>query len=560
VPVRRPERTLPAAIPLLVLGLDGAGFDVLDPLLADGRLPHLAAWRRAGVARRLRSTVPPMSFPAWSTFQTGLDPGHHGLFDFTQKLPGAYRIRFTNATDRAGESLFSRVSRAGARVLALGMPASFPPEPVTGLLVAGFDAPVSTGTAPRSASDPALYRSVAARSGPWMQADLDEGAAGEGWHEAAVARLLARVERKKRFALEALAQLRRRAGGARPDLMCVVFSESDTVAHHFWRDHDPRSPRHDPGAGALRRGAVAAVYEALDAACGELRAAFGEDAPCVVVSDHGSGGAARQVVHLGRRLEETGLLRRARSLGAGSVDRLARGARDLLLRRLAPRRVEALFRRSRAAAARVESAARFGGLDWRRTLAFSEEVNTQPGVWINLRGREAQGCVEPHDYERVRDEVIGALRDWKLPGGGPVVARAWRREEIHAGPCVERAPDVVLELADCAGYGLSLVATPWGRADRAAVRTLADDELAGGRGRGMNGTHRAEGIWIAQGACPSAADAREPMALRDAASALLAMLDLPWCRAGGPGRAPRPYSPAEEAQVAARLRALGYLE
>jgi hypothetical protein len=157
-----------------------------------------------------------MSFPAWSSFATGLGPGRHGLFDFTQKLPGAYRLRFSNASDRLGATLFARASRAGRRVLALGMPASYPPEPVDGLLVSGFDAPVSTGTRARSASDPALYRAVAARTGDWMRPDLDEAALAEGWHERAVGHLLARIARKRDFALEAFARCARRE--ARPAL------------------------------------------------------------------------------------------------------------------------------------------------------------------------------------------------------------------------------------------------------------------------------------------------------------------------------------------------------
>jgi len=444
--------------PLLVLGLDGATFDVIDPLARAGRLPALAAWRLRGVATPLASTTPPMSFPAWSTFATGLPPGWHGLFDFTQKLPGAYRIRFANASQRRGETLWGRASRAGARVLVLGVPATFPPEPVNGLLVSGFDAPVSTGTDARQASDPALYRRIAARAGPWMRPDLDEGAHAPGWHERALAVLLRRIERKTAFALVALDELRRE-GGARPELCVVVFSESDTAAHHFWRDHDPASPRHDPTASETRRGALAAVYVRLDAACAELRAAYGEDAPCVVLSDHGSGGSARRVVHLGRRLAEAGLLRRKGSRGAG-VHGLARGARDLALRALPPRAAQAIFRRARPAAARLESQVRFGGIDWERSAAFTEDVNTQPGVWINLRGREARGCVDAADYERARRDAIDCLLDWKLPDGGPVVARALPREAVHRGPLVSRAPDVVLELAEEGGYPLVAVPTP----------------------------------------------------------------------------------------------------
>jgi predicted AlkP superfamily phosphohydrolase/phosphomutase len=534
---------------VLILGLDGADWDVLRPLADAGRLPHLAAWMRDGAQAKLPSTTPPMSFPAWSSFATGLAPGRHGIFDFTQKQEGAYAIRFVNAADRAGEAFWTTASRAGRRVLCLGVPATYPADRVDGLLVPGFDAPVSSGSDAAAASDPALYARVAARTGPWMTPDLDEGAHDGDWHERAVATLLSRVERKTAFAIEALRQLRESQRD--PALMVVVFSESDTVAHHYWRDHDAASPRHDPNASAIRKGAVAAVYERLDAAVGALRDAFGRDAACFVVSDHGQGGASRRVVHLNKRLAECGLLARR---GSGAFDTAARRARDLALRVLPPRIAQQVFRRLRSSAARLESAVRFGGMEWRRTAAFSEEVNTQPGVWINLVDREAAGSVARADYERVRRDVIDALLDWKLDGGGRVVARALPREDLYDGPFVARAPDVVLELGDERGYLHSLVATPWERAATAALRTLADDELGGGRGRGMNGTHRRDGIWLATGA-----RSERPTSIAGVAQITLDVLGVAADGEGRP-RVPLPYSAEEEARVAARLRALGYLE
>ena len=252
---------------MLVLGLDGASWDVIDPLMRAGRLPHLAAWRARRRRRAAREHVPPMSFPAWSSLRDGprTGPARHSSTSPRRSL-APIGCASSNASDRLGASLFCARERAGRRVLALGMPASHPPEPVAGLLVAGFDAPVSTGTHERSASDPALYRAVAARTGAWMRPDLDEAALADGWHERAVASLLDASRARRDFALEALAQLRA-GGGARPSLACIIFSESDTVAHHYWRDHDAASPRHDRNARATRRGAVTAVYEALDAAC-----------------------------------------------------------------------------------------------------------------------------------------------------------------------------------------------------------------------------------------------------------------------------------------------------
>jgi predicted AlkP superfamily phosphohydrolase/phosphomutase len=488
---------------------------------------------------------------------TGLEPGEHGIFDFTQKLPGEYRLRFVNATDRAGTSIFARVSDAGGRVLVLGMPATHPPEPVAGLLVAGFDAPVSAGSDERSASDPTLYRRIAQAVGPWMRPGLSESDTGGEFHERAVTTLLDRIESKTRFALEALRVLRDEASGERPELMLVVFSESDTVGHHYWRDHDPASPRHDPAADSQRRGAIEAVYEKLDEACGEICKAFGEDALCAVLSDHGMGGASRCVVHLNRYLEECGLLTRRDPTGAGSSGS-ARWLRDTVLRLLPARASQAVFRRARSAAAFVESRVRFGGFDWSRSAAFSEEANTQPGVWINLAGREARGSVAPADYEATRDRVIGALLDWRLPDGGRVVHRARRREDVYTGRFVERAPDVVVELALDRTYGLSLVPTRWNDS-LGSVTVLENDELAGGRGHGMNGTHRPDGILIAPGAT---GEAGLPGRLADVAPWLLAEMGLAW-DAGRPGPEHperRDYSPEEDAMAAERLRVMGYID
>ena len=558
--------------PVLVLALDGASFDVIRPMAESGELPNLAAWMKQGRATPLPSTAPPVTFPAWSSFMTGLSPGEHGIFDFTQKRAGEYALRFVNATDRTGTTLFRRVGEAGGRVLVIGLPATHPPEPVAGLLVCGFEAPVASGTDERSASDPALYRRIAAKAGPWMRPELDESARADDFHERALETLLARIDRKRDFALAALAAMRADHAGALPELTLVVFSESDTAGHHYFRDHDPRSPRHDPEASPLRRDALRAVHRRLDAACGALRAAVGPEVRCVVLSDHGMGTASDKVVHLNRFLAEQGLLTR-RAGPFASRDRIARALRDRALAWLPPRLAQQLFRRARGAAALLESRARFGGFDWAKTVAFSEEANTQPGIWINLAGREAAGCVAPADYEAVRGRIIEALLAWRLPrdgsgiGGreaGPVVARALPREAVYSGPFVERAPDIVIELALDASHGLSLVPTPWSEGGRnglgiPSVRVLGREEHAGGRGRGMNGTHRGEGIFID---CGPGADRRPPPARLAAVAPWLApAMGLAWAAETGAGAgAGIAYDEDEEAMVAERLRALGYLE
>src|SRR5262249_2400183 len=325
----------------------------------------------------LRSTVPPATFPAWTSLVTGVNPGRHGVPRFVARGPGPLRVRFVSGSRRRTPALWSRLSAAGRRVAVLTVPATYPPEPVNGVMVSGFDSPVSSAIDGSFVFPRAFHAEVERLVGRVPFADFQEVRTGRRWHERAVVSLLDGVERR---ATLTEAVLRRE----RWDACMVVFGESDTIAHHFWRYHDPASPRHAPGKHG---DAVARVYRALDAAVGRLIAAAG-DATVAIVSDHGSGGAGDRAGHLNRYLASQGFLRfRA---GGGSA---ARAARRLALRAVPFRLQGALLRRLPGAAGRVEGGARFGGIDWARTTAFSEELDYHPSVWINLAGRDAHGTV-----------------------------------------------------------------------------------------------------------------------------------------------------------------------
>src|SRR5512143_3706775 len=67
---------------VMIIGLDGATWDVLDKWIVDGTLPNLARLRGEGSWGILRSTIPPITAAAWSTFMTGKRPSKHGVFHF----------------------------------------------------------------------------------------------------------------------------------------------------------------------------------------------------------------------------------------------------------------------------------------------------------------------------------------------------------------------------------------------------------------------------------------------------------------------------------------------
>src|SRR5262249_34218829 len=150
-----------------------------------------------------------------------------------------------------------------------------------------------------------------------------------------------------------------------------------------------------------------------------------------------------------------------------------------------------VLRRAPVVAGRLEGMHRFGGIAWSDTAAYSEELDYHPSVWLNLRGREPEGTVEPGAYEHVRERVVEILRAWRDDSGRPVAEAVWRREEAYTGPFTDGAPALLLEFARVGGYSPSCL-----RSDGpgAAVRRLAPHEHAGGKGRGMNGSHRPDGL------------------------------------------------------------------
>ncbi len=477
---------------IAIVGLDGATWDLAGPFIAAGDMPTLAALRERGSGGVLRSTTPPVTFPAWSSFMTGTNPGKHGIFDFTRRVPGTYEVAFVGSRERRLPTVWRLLSDAGRRVAVLGVPTTYPPEPLNGIMVGGFDSPVATGIDGSFVYPREFYAEMTRAVGAYSVTDFQELTIGPGWHADALPKILAGVDRKRDLARYVL---RREPW----DCFMVLFGEADTASHHFWMFADPGSPRFDPEGAKRFGGALRDVYRRLDAALGTLVAELPADATILVASDHGFGGAGTSVLHLNRWLADRGWLtfRRGRR-GVGAA--VARAIRRVALATLPRGLQERLVRRGgRDLARRLESWSRFGALDMRRTRAFSEELNYAPSVWLNVRGRDPEGQVEPGaDYDALVDEISAALLAWRhAESGAQIVRRVHRRDALYDGPATDEAPDLVIELALEDGY--SFPCLPTAPSETRSVRRLERREHVAGKGGGMNGSHRAEGLWVLAG-------------------------------------------------------------
>ncbi|NIA16216.1 MAG: hypothetical protein GWP08_19305 [Nitrospiraceae bacterium] len=186
-------------------------------------------------------------------------------------------------------------------------------------------------------------------------------------------------------------------------------------------------------------------------------------------------------------------------------------------------------------------------------------MNYFPSVRVNLRGREPDGQVAPADYDRFVADLCDELEAWEC------VERAWRRDELYDGGYVDRAPDVVLQLALEDGYSHSCLRSRGG----APFRRIGPDEFMGGRERGMNGNHRPQGVLFL-----SEETGAVSAGIEDVAPTVLACLGLagppmdgtallgkPNGAAHAAKRAPEcDYTREQQQAVEDRLRDLGYFE
>jgi predicted AlkP superfamily phosphohydrolase/phosphomutase len=513
---------------LIIFGVDGGTLEIVRPLIARGMLPNFARVMEQGTAGELGSTFPPMTFPAFTTFMTGKNPGGHGVFDFFERIPGRYGVRFVNANSRRSRTLWRMLSEGGRRVSVIGFPVTYPPESINGYMISGFDAPGIGARADRTCFHPPdFYEELRREVGDYIITPSVDMLRALEHPEEGVNAILETIERKVQAALYTQAR-------ERWDCFAFMLIESDFSGHRYWRFYDPNSPHYRDDYPPALREAFPRIYGAIDAALGRLWQADPE-AGVLVFSDHGFGGASTKAVFLNRFLEQQGEFRfAAQGAGQGSLGGRLRLASRLTMSRLKdiglhyiPERVRTPLLRSMKLGNKIESSIRFGGIDWRQTVAYSDESPYFPAIWINVKGREEGGIVPPEQYREVRARVADKLRAWRDPENGQLLVRqVYNREEIYQGEQVERAPDLLIDWNLDHGYSY-LSGRSLEDASRLPLRRLRLEEFNNHEMATRSGSHRPNGMLMAAGGPFGSGATLQGATLRDLAPTVLFCQGLP---------------------------------
>ena len=495
-------KSKPKPSKLAVFGLDGATFKVILPAVEQGKLPVIGKLLREGIFGELESTIPPITGAAWVTFQTGVNPGRHGAFDWLTRERGSYRLRPISSEMIPQETLWEFISRQGGRVGVLGVPVTYPPRPVRGFLISGLLTPEGG----RCSHPEGLAAELEAQVGrfPFMPEHWRGRRHSREW----LAGLRRGIEQRKRIAKYLL---RRWEGEL--DFFMLHFMETDSVQHQMWHliDGEPRPRYRVPFKGDP----ILEVYQAVDTALGELLEELPEETTVFVISDHGFG-PLKWNVYLNKWLLEEGYLKLKRTPRA-LLKRAAFRA-GLTQEGLFPwaDRLGLLSRGARLRHGQLNELLgrfflSFAEVDWPRTRAYSYGNIGQ--IYLNLEGREPQGCVKPGEAPRLIDELAEKLKALRNPlTGEPVIERIYRKEELYHGPCLEEAPEIVF-------------------LPRRGYMTLGTSELVSNRIISYtfagSGWHELEGVFIGYGPILRRGGLERKLRLVDLFPTILYALGLP---------------------------------
>lgn len=486
----------------LVVGLDGATFDVIRPLVDEGKLPTIARLMREGVHGDLQSTIPPASVPAWQSFMTGKNPGKHGVFDFLKRTEGDYYGRLITSRDIKGRTLWDILGDAGKQSIVINVTGTYPPKPIKGIVVSGMMTPegasltYSTGLGKRL-EDAGYVRDVNYGECP----DPDR----------LVSRLREMEESRTRTAIGLMKE-------HDWDFFMVLLRATDAIQHALWSMAEK----------------ISAFYEEIDRLVGQLLAETDDDTFVILMSDHGFG-ELRKSLQFNTWLHDLGLLnykkvdiehtRAARLHEMRKSSRSGRFWRNVLSKvGMTRETILGMARRLRltgiknrlpeAVTKRLLSAFLTGlGIDWPNTKVFLSSFFTAEtqSIMINLKGREPQGIVERDEYENLRDWVIEQLREVRDPEtSGSIVEAVFKAEELYHGPYVSEAPDIVMLL----------------KGEYKASSLLQAEKVIAPLDR-IGGSHRLNGVFVAYGPEIARGAGVENAQIVDLAPTILHMMGVP---------------------------------
>jgi predicted AlkP superfamily phosphohydrolase/phosphomutase len=470
------------SVKTLLVGWDGATFAVLDELMAQGEMPFLKSFFEGGTRAKLRTIVPALTPPAWTSLMTGRTPGYHGVFDFFRfEGENSKHIRFATSGDVLTETIWSLASKNGLKTAAMNFPSMYPAPHISGYVVPGWVPwrQMRLACWPKDLFDRLKALPDVTLRELGMDIKLEEKSTEGVSTQEEYGPWIEFHTRRERNWFEIYRHLTTTDPS---DLTAVLFDGVDKMQHLCWRFIRPQDaqPLTEDWEFKIRELCLN-YYRQLDSLFQQMVELAGPEANVVLASDHGFG-PTYEVFHVNNWLAKKGYLFWSEAASQEKPDALlgvGQVARHTWL------------------------------LDWTKTLAFAT-TPTSNGINIAVSRDGVSPGVPASEYKAFLNRLVAELREVRSPEDGELIATGvFTREEIFPGPAGPLGPDVTLELRD---GGL--------------VSILPSENIISRRPV-VSGAHRPQGVFGARGpGIKKGLDAGE-LSILDVAPLILHTLGLP---------------------------------
>jgi len=377
---------------IIVIGLDCAAPKTLFEDFLDD-CPHIKKLMNSGVFGILRSSDPAITIPAWMVMTTGRDPGALGLYGFRHRKEHSYKDYWiANSTKIKEPKIWDFLGEKGLKSIILGIPPTFPVYPINGYLVSGFIAPdiLSNFTFPLN-----LRKEISEIVDNYM---IDVN-----FRTNQKDQLLINIYKMTKSQFKVIKYLLKKKEW---DFCQFVIIGLDRLHHAFWKFYDSSHNKYK--AGNIFESVLKNYYKYLDKEIGEILDIIDDDTIVMIVSDHGAK-AMKGCLCVNMALEKLDLLQ---------------------------------FKKKPKPGTRFEEAE----IDWEKTYAWGWG-GYYARIFLNVRGREKCGIIEPEEYNEYRDKISKLLKEIPDNHGNSMKTKVYKPEDLYQ-TCKGDAPDLMVYFDD----------------------------------------------------------------------------------------------------------------
>lgn len=462
----------------LIIGLDGATFDLIDPWIKKGDMPNLSKLISEGAWGELQTVFPPITPAAWSSFLTGKNPGKHGIYDFLHYDMQRHEPEPNNRLTRRATDFWEIFNRNGLSTGLISIPTTYPPAEVNGYMITGLMTPRKEPVEKTDYTYPAgLKYEIKENVGKYVihpKVPYKKGKAKKVYDD-----LINSLEIKVKTVRYLMTK-------HPTNLTMFVIAGTDKILHDMYHLIDPNHPSHDTEEAKKDAHFILDYYKNVDLRIGEIIDEFcDENTLIAVISDHGNGPIYKWI-YLNNWLLKEGYLKLKKTP-------LTLIKRFLFNLGLTPSNIYKFllkfgFSKSKVSfKAREKIIAKFflswDDIDWKRTRAFSFGHVGQ--IFIHKQNKETQEGVTCQEYENLKSEIEEKLEKLQDTDGTMVVEKILDKSKVYSGPYESESADIIFM-----PHRLEYMAL--------GTSAFASNKIIG-PAFGNSGNHRMNGIFIIKG-------------------------------------------------------------